>query len=441
MYWFEKCMVLLGVRGLALLFLIVVPGKALSNDFMSGVSRFRLGDYRSALQYFLKAEKAGDKSGQLFFNIASTYVKLKQFKKASYYYSLLVDDSKWGDLAIYNLAIVAEKEGNTVKASEYYTLLSREAKIEKLRKIASSKLQKLPAPEPGYYAMASVAMGFDDNVLAFPDELQSSSSAVSDSYSDYFAYGSVDIGSRLFGEPELQGFLYRREYSDFESYNLLVGSLGLLWDHAFVDLSSLEGEFSTGLSVTSAYIDGDAAYNQLQLSFAWNRDFNGMLLDLAYLPSIFDGSREFVYLDGAEHVLSASVQWYALSARLQLQYDFEYNSREDLSSEDSRFSYSPLRHIYSGSARWPLSPEWSLTSELSYSDSRYSGKNLLIDTDGVSTVKQRQAQQLKLILKTNYVISSSLSLEAAYQFTNNNENFDIYTYQRNEVSLGVDYNF
>ncbi|HEX7027026.1 MAG TPA: hypothetical protein VF268_07275, partial [Gammaproteobacteria bacterium] len=60
-----------------------------------GLEAFKSGDYRQALDYFLQAERGGDNSESLQYNIAVSFYRLKRFQEAEQRFIRLIELPKW----------------------------------------------------------------------------------------------------------------------------------------------------------------------------------------------------------------------------------------------------------------------------------------------------------------------------------------------------------
>ena len=411
---------------------IIIPAVAAANDFQAGVASFKQGDFSAALIYFEAAKSSGNTSPQLIYNLASVHFKLARYRQSERYFRELISSAEWRDLALYNIGLIAEKSGNTSLAQHYFLQVMTTAENAAIRNLAQEKLTGINAARQNKKIIAaiSVSSGVDDNAIAFADELQASSSAVSDSFIDYYAFGQSLMASKADVDTHVQGFVYGKKYQNLESLNVSLLGISVL--------QNANNKYSREVNLISSYIDGTSAYNQLQVMLSTRRSFYGKSWKLSYEPSYFDGGNNFNQLNGWQHRFSGSAQWRRNSAIFQLKITSEYNDRDDLTLGTSQYSYSPLRHSLSTSLRWNQSARLMYNTSATITRSDYSGENNLKDLDGNIKQKKRASNKLYFSFDAAYKFAPNWSLVAKFQHTTNNENFDIYTYTRNQYALGME---
>src|SRR5205823_3793992 len=84
--------------------------------FDQGISAFRAGDYRAALQSFLDARRAGLDTPALRYNLGATYYRLARYTEAEQEFEALARDPQWAPLAHYNLGLTAQHMGRPQQA-------------------------------------------------------------------------------------------------------------------------------------------------------------------------------------------------------------------------------------------------------------------------------------------------------------------------------------
>ncbi|MEX1033781.1 MAG: tetratricopeptide repeat protein [Cellvibrionaceae bacterium] len=405
---------------------------------------FREARYLQALEAFLQAEQKGDSSPTLTYNTALTYYKLERYDAAAESFERLLKEPEWRDLARFHLGLVAEKQGNNTRAVGFYRSVEQQARSAKLRNLADSRLKKWEAaeraaaeprqPADRFSALFNVATGTDDNAFGLQDDTQLDSSAGEDSYQEYFGWGQYYLSGSVSDGWRVHGFAYNRRYADFGSLDVGAYSLGLSRHQQY---RVWQAEF--GFSVVSTSLDGDDLTDQNKAIIRFQRPFNATWISLAYMPSRHNGGAGFSHLDGWQHVAHARWRVPVEVVSFDLEYRWEHNDRDDLAGTDEFFSYSPTRHSLGVGLDWHVSTGWEISLGADYRISDYDGTNRLTDSDGVIKEKTREADRLRLQFKTQWQISPNLRFGGRLEVTDNQENFDTYSYDKREMSLMVEY--
>ena len=215
------------IRSLVLLLsLAATPTMAATTLYEQGVSAFRQGDYRQALELFLQQRESGDRRASLQYNIAVCYFSLGRYREAKEQFRQLQSDPKWLDLATYNLALTEEKLGNRATAERWLTSVAEEAADTRLRQLAQLKLNNLePAParsvaaaDAERYLLLSAATGYDSNPYGLNDKLLNSDTH--DSYTDLLADAGQNLNAGQQNPLFLEVTAFARTYqqlSDLEA--------------------------------------------------------------------------------------------------------------------------------------------------------------------------------------------------------------------------------
>jgi len=430
-------------RTLFLLGLLSVPVASFAQgEFQQGIKAFRDTQYSRALDWFLAAEQKGNDSATLTYNIAVTYYQLGHYANAEQAFQRLVNNPEWADLARFQLGLVAEKQGDRSRAIDLYRKTQSKAASPKLRRLAANRLAKLEpskhgvSPSKPWTALVSVATGFDDNAFNLQDDIQVRSSAGEDSYLEYFAWGQHTLQGTASDGWRLQGFGYGRRYADFNDLDLDIYSLGVSRD---IPLQTWQAEF--GLAAVITKLDGEDLTDQTKLLARIKRGVGRSQISLGYLPSYYEGGSDFGHLDGWQHVVETNWQYPLRAVSLNAFYRLELNDREDKASDNEFFSYSPTRHSVGLGLDWRVQARWHLSAGFEYRASDYEGTNRLTDSDGVFKEKTRDGDRVKMWLKTRVQVSDKLRLTGRVSVTDNEENFDTYTYDKNQASVGAEYIF
>ena len=411
--------------------------QAQTNNFQSGVAAFRREDFSAALDYFLAAKKQGTNSPQLTYNLGSTYFKLAHYQQSEAQFHQLISAAKWRGLALYNLGLIAEKSNNTDLAKHYYIQALQSGNNATVEKLATTRLNRMidaDAEQKASFSISAFA-GRDDNAIAFADELQASSSAVSDSFFDVYGTGELSLNSSNKADNSLQGFFYKRSYQEFDSLNTDV--LGISF---FQDMHN--SSVDRGIYLMSSLVDGEIAYHELQFHISARPLllFNGRWTT-AYELNYFAGGSDYEQLDGWQHRASAARYWRRDASVFGLTLLGEVNQRDDLSLGDSKYSYSPTRIGIDLLWRWYASAQFTYSVRGVFAHSQYAGNNRFEDLDGVVKDEKRSGNKLRVSAELNYLLGRDWTVIGKLEHTNNDENFKYYSYDRNQVVVGVNYRF
>lgn len=421
----------------------VVPAAILAQEQLTkGAAAFKGGNYREALKLFEKEERAGNDSAKLKYNIGVTLMKMGRYAEASVYFQRLLVEPQWRDLARYNLALAAERDNRKLVAAKHYRQVSDTAKSQKLRSLAANRMNTLAELNRGmrakpWVATASLSAGRDDNAYALQNELLADSSVGADNFAELFAWGQYQLQGTAVNGWRLHGYGYGRRYSEYDSLDLTSVSAALSRDQRWLGLLA-----EVGVATEAVYLGGEQVTRQLQLVGKIKRDFGVSTLTLAFIPSYYVGGDEYAYLDGWRQRFEARWQRPLLAAQARIFYRYDANDRADLERDQvDYYSYSPVRHSVGGVLDWSLSTNWNVSTGIEFRASAYDGTNRVTNSDGSVAIYQRQSDRIKTWLATKYKLTPRFSVDGKFVLIDNEENRDIYTYDKTEASLGVSYIF
>lgn len=411
--------------------------------FAQGTAAFKRGEYQGALALFEREQQRGSSNSKLTYNIGVTHFKLGNYRQAGDTFRQLLKDPAWGDLARFQLGLVAEKQGDRSGAVRHYTRVQAQADSAKLRSLSGQRLAALAPGEPRaaasrqWLALASVSAGYDDNVFALQDELLADSTLAEDNYSELFAWGQYRLAGTSADGWRLQGSAYNRGYSEYSALDVSSYSLGLSRD-----LTWNGWQLELGAAADSTFLGGEQLTRSTRLIGRVQQTFAGTRLSLVYLPSHYSGGSDYAHLDGWRHRFEAKLKRPLGRLTVNALYRLDLNDRADLESDNGAFySYSPTRHSTALELEWPLLDNWELSAGVEYRASEYDGVNRLTDTDGVVKEEVREADRASSWLKSQFYLSPRLQLAGKVSFADNEENYDLYTHDKTEASLGIRYTF
>ena len=296
--------------------------------------------------------------------------------------------------------------------------------------LAAAMLVNGVATAGDWSGILSATVGNDDNVTLGTD-----SNILSSNEKDNFLDVLATAGRYLTGNKEdgirFSSTLYNREYDTEDSFNFFLVGGGLAYHKKIGDWY---GRF--GAKYNYLEFGGDPYETVLSATAEGRRKLNKSTeLRLRYRYSdINSESRRFNNLDGDRHQARMEVRFKQGSNRYRLYYEFQTNDRADRSTATTFTSSSPLRHTLRANAKIPLNAKWGTDFDLRYRDSRYKDDNV---ASGVST--RRDDERFRAKAELNYKLNKKADVYVDYTYTDNDSNIDVFDYQRNVVSLGVNY--
>ncbi|MCX2840463.1 hypothetical protein OQJ59_02395 [Microbulbifer thermotolerans] len=423
--------------------LAAAPGLWAQEKWRQGVSAFKGGDYRRALGLFERELQSGNESAKLKYNIGVTLMKLGRYREAGIYFQMLLSDPEWRDIARFNLALAAERQNLKMIAAKHYRKVSGSAGSQKLRRLAADRLNALAADgrevaaSRRWLGTASLSAGYDDNAYALQNALLGDSSASADSFTELFAWGQYQLSGAGADGWRLHGYGFGRRYSEFDSLNLASASVALSRDRRW-----LVWQVEAGAAAEVVYLGGEQVTRQAQFTARLQREFGQTSLSFSYIPSYYTGGDGYSYLDGWRQRFEAAWQYPLFSMAARTYYRYDANDREDLLRDQGDFySYSPVRHSFGGVLEWRPVPAWSLSAGVEYRRSTYDGSNRVTDPDGNLLSYRRESERIKSWFATRFRFTPSFSLSGKLVVIDNEENRELYTYDKSEATLGISYIF
>jgi hypothetical protein len=417
-----------------------------------GLLAFKSGEYRQALEYFLQAERAGNSSESLQYNIAVSFYRLKRYRESETRFMKLVGLAKWRPLVHYNLGLLAEAQGDVKAAKKWFERGAAQQQYEKLRLLSEQKLKQLaagtaaasadeknavtPAARRNWMALFNVSMGNDSNAASLAGELVEDQSNARDTYSEWLAYAQTYLNGKAGDGLKLYGLGFNRRYSDFDHLNSQVMGAGLAREFP---LGAYKIE--AGVRLTYVRVNAERLANQVQGKFELSRASHAGAFSLAYLPSRFFASDDFEQIDGWQHRLEAEWVKRFEAWTFKARYRFESNNRDDLRRGESFASYSPERNSIKGQLDWKLSDNTDLGFSVEHIRSSYDDENRLRDTDGEIKQAPRSTEQLKFSTGLRYRWNRHWRVKGEYEYVDTKDNFDLYTYDKNRISAALEYQF
>ncbi len=412
----------------------------------SGIEAFNQGEYQRALGLFEAAELAGNQTDSLDYNIAVSLYRLGRYDEAKERFLMLVDKPEWQVLVRYNLGLVAQAQADSATAIEYYRLSVQQQESDRVRALAQQKLNELEQQSSGlavaaaapkkWSGLISVSGGEDSIATSLADELLESSSNSNDYFHELLVYGHYQLTGRQGDGLRVYGLGFDRAFNTFDHLNSQVLGLGAVYERPLGDYL-IEG----GVRGTKTTLDSNDVADQLQLSAGISRRFDFGTVHTSYAYSRFDAGKNFMQIDGDQHLGELGWRKQIGSISLRSRYRFETNARDDLQRGGAFASYSPDRHGVRLEARWLATQKLSAGLIAEHIHSRYDDPNRLRDTVGQIREELRVNNQTKLNADIAYRFNPHWRAKAEYQYTDQSDNFDIYNYDKHRVLGTVEFQF
>lgn len=383
---------------------------------------YAAGSYDDALRLFRQARAAGQAGPAIVYNIAVCEYRLRDYAAARASFAEL--DQRFPamrPLAQYNLGLVALKLGNREEAADHFRSSYFLAGDDlKLRAMASTMLRRLVGeslPESAWLSFVSLRGGYDDNVI-LQDETGVASDLVAESpFVEVFGtlsgpYRGRDDGSAVRFDG---GFLLLR-YADVEEFDqsyLYVGGVhewrrgrwvAELTAHAGTTTLGGDG-FDRSLRIGSRLTYRLDASRSVALRYRYE--------DVSALDTVFDG------IEGSRQRVDARYRWYDDGRRLHIGLTRESNDRADpgVSPDKTRLD---VDYRYEPEVGWG----YGIGGELRASE--YGG----IDPP-------RDEDLLQLELSVTRYTAAGWQWFARYVRADNDSSDPLFSYERNQLSVGV----
>jgi hypothetical protein len=394
---------------------------SIKDDFSKGTQAFRLGNYSQAIKYFKQTQEKGLESASLYFNLGSTYYKLKEFNKSDYYFKRLRSYPSMRYIAEYNLGLINKKTGNTKKAEIWFTGVTKKSKEKKLIALAKEQLNpkqkkiKKKVDDKVWSAYTSISFGSDSNINSSP------SGVVSNQSDNFMAVSASSY--YLFNENITNGWLaavdfYHIGYSDFNENNAAQYGIAIKNNRK---LSDWKTRFSGKLYKST--FSGNNYQSVFLLEAGGYYEFSKEnLLKLRY--RYYDINSDDViydYLEGSKQKIRTEYAHYNKTSKQRFYYELELNSRQD--SDTS--SYSPTRHTLRAIHTKKVNNKIQWGGDVSYRASNY---------PNVAS-QSRDDTRLKYGAFTAYRFDKTMKLKAKYMHTDNSSSDNNYDYDKNLLTV------
>ena len=441
----------------AALCLCATPGLAVAdNNLQQGNQAFRDGNFGEALTHFEQAYQLGNRSPALRYNRAVTLYKLARLDAAEAAFRELLKEPKWAALAHYNLGRLNEERGRQQAAREHYEKALAITDNPRLREIATRKLAGFKAqrvqqqtqqnagkprqqtaqkaePKKGA-ALVSLGLTHDDNASGLADELAGRSSDSQDQYLSLLAYGQYYLQGKAKAGTKIYGLSQTRRFDSFDSFNTQVTGAGLTLEAPWRQWQS-----QAGARLLVIQVDNNTLANQFTVSGKLGKDWQQGYLEADYQLSYFAAGDQFEHLNGWQQKLGVSWEKSLSAVTFEPAIIWEYNHRDDKTSGNNFYSYSFNNLSLQTKAHSDISEQWRLYGEVSWGVSWYADDNRHNDLDGNRKEKPRETRSGRLKAGARYRLAKHWQIKAEYSYKTVADTFELYTYDKNQLTLKVDY--
>lgn len=427
------------------------PAKSWQSFFALGSKAFKEGDYTNALAHFDQAKKLAGNQIQpnLIYNRAVTLHKLDRYEEATTEFNTLLrsnqnatsEQRQWSELANYNLGLIAREQDKTDIARSHFQSLQQPGSNPRLQTLAERQLQTLsmqtaknqPTSNKGS-VLVSLGMAWDDNASSLADEISNQLSNAEDTYINGLAYGHYYVSGNRNQGTKLYGLAQVRRYQEFESFNSQVSGIGLNQEFT-VDSWGLE----LGGRWLQSQLDGQNLSNQYSLLTRATKPLSSGQWEFNYQSSFIDATQAYDYIEGWQHQLRAAFQWRLGQVSITPSISWETNQRENKETTEQFFSYSPDILGASLALRWNINNKWQVYSQADWNHAEFAKANKSRDLWGIEREQERSYDRTQLLLGTRYRLAQHWYIKAECSTTDSDDNFQLYSYDKNVFSLKLDY--
>ena len=388
-----------------------------AEDWAAGQQAFAAGDFESALVYFELARDAGQAGVAVHYNIAVCQFKLARFDAAGETFRYIADNyPRMRGLAEYNLGLIERRRGNTAAARQHFiTAWDLSGADATLQSLAASMLQELEPPERAeWYGAVALRAGHDDNV-ALRDSLGLPAGVTAESpMADLFL--SAGVNPRGFGGLWFDGSVYAIAYpdaDDFDQSEFRVGGL-YVWRPG-------DWRLETSAHYVYGTLGGSGFEREIALGArAMHYVSDEGALDLHYrYDDIDEDDPLFAGIAGSRQRFDLRYRWYRDNHTVIFRLGLENNDRLDP-------GVSPSRTRLQADYRYQPSDGWGFEAGVGFRASDY---------DDLEEARTEDLTTISAALTRT--IAGAWLFALQYQYSENDSNDPVFSYERNLITLGV----
>lgn len=443
----------LGLKPLLLLafFLIssIGPPAWAGQDFARGVSYAKTGDYAGALKIFQRLYQSGERSPQLFYNLASCHYRLGEFSEAHEFFANLLNNDQYRALAAYNMGLIEAKLGDDVSAVNSFqrSINNLEAGEDRLLALNQKALRIISKRNASYLnnmsrrwrASIDMGVGYDNNALLL--DQQAEIRAQVDQTSDFLLSNNIQLERWLSGTRR-RGNMFSLSYNTqrYQKVDADTSRTTFSLSHYRKLSKTSKSIINVGASQSTYSEYRDRIYNAKYTYSSHYADQRRM--SLSYRFQWVEPELKSEYWRGSSQQIKARLSMGELGKNVSFSAHYDVNNRND-KLDDPAQSYSPVRYGYQ-LAYYYKKLRRAYWFSYAYRVSRYRGDT--VDTRVVDQVVEqvpilRVDRKKTVNFSYRYSFSRKLSWSLSVNREINASNFSLSNYQQNIITTDIRYEF
>lgn len=394
--------------------------------FSEGIAAYRAGRHAEAVRQFQAAERAGLRTGTLYFNLGLAYYQTNQLVDAQRAFSVSSRAPGFEGASRFQLALIAHRQNRTDDALRLLVSAER-AQPDLAPRVAIARQRILGEPaaikRTRYYAF--LGGGYDSNISLSddrPESLKISSS---------FAEGLGEISHRSDRlEGQLRGYVQHAFSND--DFDVLAAEA-----HGYLHFRSLGANTRVGPAAGLLRFGGESFSRQvgLRTEWVWGGRPSRLRHRLAYEGDRVIADTPFQGFDGQRHILRYSL----IGERFDLRYQFEWNDREGTQGAETFSSQSPVRNTLLLTTRLLRADTFEVLGGLQYRNTRYRENERFFDDQQVLVEQRRTEDRYQARLTARFDAMRFGRPLAEVRATFNEANIDRFEYDRIEAVIGLEW--
>ena len=388
------------------------------NAFTQGTNFFQQAQYDKAARAFEKAQQLGMQSPSLFFNLASSYYKLKRYNLAKQYYLRVRQYPEMRSLAEYNLALIALKQHNNKQARQWLKSVVQQQQHPNLVALAKKKLNindTKPNNVKRYSLYTNLSLGNDSNI----NIAELSATSLSDNYTQAQLSGNYLLSSKKSSGWFVDAAYYQRQHNTETLFDSTELTLGISKRQRLQKWS-----FKYALQQSqSSYANADyQSILRLNL-YAYYKLDRRQRLNFSFRYNDITSETTSLALEGIRQNVKMEYRRYHKHSSQRYSYELETNNRNDSINS----SFSPTRHRLRYQHIWYLDDNWRLLADASWRQSDYPA----------TPTEQRSDTRWRATMATEYRFKHNVKLKLGYSLTDNQSNLPQDSYKKQLISLSL----
>jgi tetratricopeptide (TPR) repeat protein len=386
-------------------------------DWVSGQRAFASGDYGAALRHFEAARNHGLKGPAVHYNIAVCLFSLGEFDRARDTFRYIAGHyPRMRGLAEYNMGLTERRLGNNNAAQRHFIrAFELSEDDEKIRALAISLIRETEIERASeWYGSAGLRIGHDDNV-ALRDSTGLPAGVSGESpLADLFVTvrGPIPGAGRLLVDASVYAINYT-DASDFDQTEIRTGGL-YTWQND--DWWAEGGVFFTHGTVGGSYFNREFGLHARAVRFL---NENSSLEFHIRQDDVSSASSRFEGIDGDRQRLGIRYRYYDNRNDISARVSIEKNDRLDA-------GVSPSRIRWQLDYRYVLNDAWQLEAGA-----------LLRASDYDDLVPGRSEDLTSLTAGTAWSFRDAWQATLAWQYSRNDASDPAFSYERNQLTLGM----